>query len=322
MANYLKGIGDVVLRVNEILPGFDARINNFLCGHTAGIIKNEYNEFAATTIDRGVIIKSGMLQSYGYFACCDTETQINFLMPSTTNYVHIYAEIDLSIVPNKFEIKASPMSNSASWTPRTDNLKTIPNGKYQFHLYQVTLTATTIVLADKRTYIYKPSDAVTAENYTASGGIASKFSSVESSINTRMPKMTLVLSNKSFTINTNGVGSQTYSLNSGTTIQSGDLILVNARLTNFGTHRTMCGIIRMATSVRGWITHAFGGTGMPYHTIDTVGLSIELGANTSQIKCGGDCRTRIRGDEYDADGHKITLADAAYTIDSIYKINL
>ncbi len=321
MANYLKGIGDAVLRVNEILPGFDARINNFLCGHTAGIIKNEYNEFAATTIDRGVRVKSGMLQSYGYFACCDTETQINFLMPSTTNYVHIYAEIDLSIVPNKFEIKATPMSNSSSWTPRKDNLKTIPNGKYQIHLYQVTLTATTIVLADKRTYIAKPSDAVTAENYTTSGGIASKFSNVESSINTRMPKMTPVLSNKSYTINTNGLGSQTYSLVSGTTVSSGDILLVNARITNFG-NRTICGIVRMATGVTGWVTMSMGGNGMPYSCIDAVGVSVALGSTASQIKCDGYCRTRIRGDSYDSAGHNISLADAAYTIDSIYKINL
>jgi len=74
MANYLKGIGDSVLRTNEILPGFDARINGFLIGHTAGIIKGEYNEFSANIIDRGVIVKSGMLQAYGYFACADTDT--------------------------------------------------------------------------------------------------------------------------------------------------------------------------------------------------------------------------------------------------------
>lgn len=85
MAGYLKGIGDSALRVNEILPGFDARINKFLCGHTAGIIRGDYNEFAANIIDRGVIIKSGMLQGYGYFTCSDTDTQINFVMPSSTN---------------------------------------------------------------------------------------------------------------------------------------------------------------------------------------------------------------------------------------------
>lgn len=131
MANYLKGIGDAATRANEILPGFDARINNFIIGHTAGIIKNEYNEFQANTVDRGVIVKSGMMQAYGFFACSDTDTQINFIMPSTTQYIHIYAEIDLTVAPNRFEVKTTPMSNSAVWIARQDNLKDTPNGKYR-----------------------------------------------------------------------------------------------------------------------------------------------------------------------------------------------
>ena len=47
MANYLKGIGDAATRANEILPSLDARINKFFMGHTAGIIRGEYEEFAA-----------------------------------------------------------------------------------------------------------------------------------------------------------------------------------------------------------------------------------------------------------------------------------
>jgi hypothetical protein len=177
------------------------------------------------------------------------------------------------------------------------------------------------VLADKRTYITKPSDAVTAENYTTSGGIASKFSSIESNINTKMPKLTLVLSNKSYTINTNGLGGQTYSLISGSTVSDGDILLVNARVTNYG-NRTICGIVRMATGVTGWVTMSMGGNGMPYSCIDVLGVSISLGSNSSQIKCDGYCRTRIRGDSYDDAGHNISLGNANYTIDSIYKINL
>lgn len=69
MANYLKGIGDAATRANEILPGFDARINSFIIGHTAGIIKNEYNEFQANSVDRGVIVKSGMMQAYTNNKC-------------------------------------------------------------------------------------------------------------------------------------------------------------------------------------------------------------------------------------------------------------
>jgi hypothetical protein len=166
MANYLKGIGDALTRSNEILPSFDARINNFLCGHTAGIIKGDYNEFAGNAIDRGVIIKSGMMQAYGFFGCTDTETQINFIMPSMTNYFHIYAEIDLSIVPNRFEVKATALSNTSAWSPRQDDLKIYPNGKYQFPLWMITLTASTIILTDRRAFIEKPLKAVNADNAT------------------------------------------------------------------------------------------------------------------------------------------------------------
>lgn len=166
MANYLKGIGDQVARVNEILPSFDARINHFILGYASGILKNEYYEFLASSIDRGVIVRAGMMQAYGFFGCTDTDTQINFIMPSTTQYIHLFAEIDLSIVPNRFEIKATAMSNSSAWTPRQDNLKTVTSGKFQFPLWQVTLTATTITLADKRAYIHKPLNAVNADNAT------------------------------------------------------------------------------------------------------------------------------------------------------------
>jgi hypothetical protein len=122
MAYYLKGIGDAAAKVNEIPPSLDARINKFFAGHTAGVIKSEFNEFGASAIDRGVIIRGGLMQAQGYFGCSDTETQINFVMPQSTNYVQIYAEIDLSVVPNRFEIKASPMSNTSAYTFRQDNL--------------------------------------------------------------------------------------------------------------------------------------------------------------------------------------------------------
>jgi len=163
MANYLKGIGDASQRINEILPSLDARIYYFLCGHTAGIIKGEFYEFAANAIDRGVRVRSGMMQAHGYFGCADTDTQINFVMPSTTQYCHLYAEIDLSVVPNRFEIKATALSNGTAFSARQDNLRSIPNGRYQFHLWQVTLTASTIILSDRRNYIDKPLNAVNAE---------------------------------------------------------------------------------------------------------------------------------------------------------------
>jgi hypothetical protein len=163
MAYYLKGIGDEATKVNEIIPSLDAKINYFLAGHTAGIIKNEFYEFAGTAIDRGVIIKGGLMQAYGYFGCADTETQLNFVMPAATQYCHIYAEIDLSVVPNRFGIKATALSNSTTFSSRQDNLRTTSGGKYQLHLWQVTLTPTAVTLQDRRTMIDKPLSAVNAD---------------------------------------------------------------------------------------------------------------------------------------------------------------
>jgi hypothetical protein len=166
MANYLKGIGDAATGVNEILPVMDARIHKFFLGYTSGVVKGELYEFDAEVIDRGVIVKSGFMQAQGYFGCCDTETQINFVMPGGTNYVHLYAEIDLSVVPNRFGIKATAASNSPDYTFRQDNLRAIQSGKYQMSLWQVTLTANNITLADKRAFIQKPADAAHADEAT------------------------------------------------------------------------------------------------------------------------------------------------------------
>lgn len=163
MANYLKGIGDAGTGVNEIPPSLDARINKFLMGHISGVIKSEFNEFNAAKIDRGVIISSGLCQAQGYFGCADTETVVNFIMPNSTNYVQIFAEIDLSVLPNRFEIKASAMSNSTAYAFRQDNLRAMVNGKYQLPLWQVTLTSTSITLKDRRAFIAKPSDALHAD---------------------------------------------------------------------------------------------------------------------------------------------------------------
>jgi hypothetical protein len=132
--------------------------------------------------------------------------------------------------------------------------------------------------------------------------------------------MTLLMTAKSYTITTAGVGSTTQSVNSGTSVASGDLLLVNARITNYGT-RAFSGIVRVASGAAGWLTATFGGNGIPYSTIDTIGVSINY-SSTTQLILGGFCRTRIRGDSYDDSGQKLTLSDAAYTIDSIYKINL
>jgi len=165
MAYYLKGIGDRITGKNEILPQLDARMINFLVGIQHGIISGELNNFGYTTIDRGIRIRSGLLQAWGYFAMSDADVQFNFTMPSAqTQYVQIYAEIDLSKAPQVFEVKVTAQSGTNSFSPQQDNLSTNPNGKYQFWLHTATLyTNNTIGVTDRRTYITKPLNAVNAD---------------------------------------------------------------------------------------------------------------------------------------------------------------
>jgi hypothetical protein len=166
MAFYLKGIGDAATRQNEILPRLDACINRFLTGHDNGVLRGELNEFSHQLVDRGIVIRSGILQSQGYFAMSDTDTQINFVLPSGgTQYSHIYAEIDLSVVPNIFSIKVTAVSNSPAFQGIFTNLAQFPSGKTQLRLYALTLTSAGItVTEDARFFIDKPQRAANADN--------------------------------------------------------------------------------------------------------------------------------------------------------------
>jgi hypothetical protein len=163
MGAVLKGIGDTATEVNKIMPSLDASINRFVCGHTSGIIRSEFYEFAAQVTGRTVTVRGGLLQAYGYFGASDTEKQITFGTSSGTQYSHIYAEIDLTVAPNIFDIKATPLSSSSGYTYRQDNLGTTPSGKYQFPLWLATVTALSITLTDRRAFIDKPLNAVNAE---------------------------------------------------------------------------------------------------------------------------------------------------------------
>jgi hypothetical protein len=169
MAYFLKGIGDAQTGKNEIKPSFDARINKFLTGHTAGIIKDELEEFGSAIIDRGVRIKSGMLCAYGYFAMSDAPSDFFYSVPTGTLYAQIYAEIDLAPRPQNFEIKTTTPAPTDTFTAVQDNLAA-SDGKYQIRLYTVKLEANAaITVTDKRSYIDMPLNAVNAKNAAAAG---------------------------------------------------------------------------------------------------------------------------------------------------------
>lgn len=229
MSNYLKGIGDAATRANEILPSFDARINKFFMGHTAGIIRGEYEEFAAEVIDRGVIVKSGFMTAYGYFGACDTETQINFIMPTAVSYIHIYAEIDLAPVPNTFAIKATALSNSSAWTAQQDDLLTELSGKFQFPLYLVTVTSLAITLTDRRTFIEKPLGAINADNASVAGTANALSASLNATIDATYVKIRR-LCNADTAYNAFPLsGNATYTIS--TPSDASDMIIIQGMLT-------------------------------------------------------------------------------------------
>ena len=335
MAYYLKGIGDRASGRNEILPQFDARIMYFLIGNQNGIVNGELNSFAFQSVDRGVRIRSGFMQAWGYFAMLDTDVQFNFVMPSAAaQFVQIFAEIDLSRVPQVFEIRTTAPSNSNSFSAVQNNLRTNPHGRFQLWLYTAQLnTNGTITFTDRRTYINKISDAITAENFTTAGGIATRFTGVDTaitsarndltaSVNGRLPKMTQILGSHSYTMNSANVGGGTVNLISGTSIADGDMLLVNARVTNHGTFG-ICGLIRVHSSHSTFISHANINNGMPFNCLDTWAISIRR-VNNTQISVGGNPRGRVRNDgAFNAGEHRaIWTHNADYTIDSIFKINL
>jgi len=189
MANYVKGIGDATSRINEIIPKFDAQILNFLIQSTPGVCWSETNRFAIATSGRSVLISAGMVHAYGYFGMSDAITQIDFVMPtSATQYARIYAEINLSVTPHRFSIKATAQSSSSNIGLTQNNLATTPSGVYQIPLYLLTISSNGVITAtDQRPQNTKPEHAKNAEqsinstnanNLVSGGTIASNVTAV------------------------------------------------------------------------------------------------------------------------------------------------
>jgi hypothetical protein len=112
---------------------------------------------------------------------------INFVMPTATNYAYIYAEINLSVVANKFEIMARPRADNDSYTFTKADLSKDANGVFQLKLYRLTITASSITVLDQRTYSQYPRMAAISE-YADESGATNGFTS---SIYNAMQKMYL-----------------------------------------------------------------------------------------------------------------------------------
>lgn len=166
MANYLKGLGDLHTRQNEILPSFDAKIFQYITQNSPGICALDSNKFVLTNIDRGVSIGPGMMQAFGYFGLSDTQTDFTFVYPTgSAQYSIVYAEINLAIVPHQFAVKASPQGSVSNMPLVQDDLGQTPSGIYQLPLYLLTINSNqTITTSDQRISITKPQYAKHAEN--------------------------------------------------------------------------------------------------------------------------------------------------------------
>ena len=170
MATYLKGIGDAINRVNEIIPSFDAKIFNYLAQNAnGGVCWSETNRFALTNIDRGVQIGAGVAHAFGYFGMNDAPVRMTFVPPTgSAQFARVIAEINLSTTPHRFNIRATNQSTSSNITLTQNNLNSTPAGIFQIPLYLLTINSNgTITATDQRPQFTKPEHARNAEHATA-----------------------------------------------------------------------------------------------------------------------------------------------------------
>jgi len=188
MAFFVKGLGDAVARVNEILPRFDASIFNFLAQTNPGVCWWETTRFNATVADRGVNIGAGMVLCHGYFGMSDQTHRINFVLPASgTQFARVFAEINLSASPHRFNIRATSQSTSSSIGLTQNNLTTNPNGIHQIPLYLVTIPASgAITVSDQRVQILRVQNA----GHAQTAGSATSATNVTGTIATATTAVT------------------------------------------------------------------------------------------------------------------------------------
>ena len=183
MAFILKGIGDAANRVNEITPRFDAMILNYLAQHIPGVCWQFSNRMVASVSGTNVWIFQGLVQAFGYFGISDATVSLQLIRPASgTNFARIFAEINLSSVPNRFRVAMTQQSTNSNIALTQNNLITTPNGIHQIPLYLVQInSAGTITLTDQRprmervqnaNHALNANDAIRATNLVGNGTIA------------------------------------------------------------------------------------------------------------------------------------------------------
>jgi hypothetical protein len=182
----IKGIGSAAGRVNEITPEFDARLLRWLAGYDKAILKSHLEEFAVTRTGNTVSVGSGLFFVYGYACYNSSIVTLTQQYGTGTSYAYVYLNIALSESTARFEIKLTVPSSTdtVSWTQ--NNLYTNPFGRYQQPIAKLTITFSAITVTNLRDELLKPYPqyAKQADDYTASGAIATKFGGIDTSIST------------------------------------------------------------------------------------------------------------------------------------------
>ena len=139
----VSGIGDSETRANEITADELATFRYYIIGWQYGIIDYGKKFDIKSRYTDTLIIDSGLMFAYGYLGLSPREATFTFNKTAAVQYHFIYAEIDKSVVPNKFKIttknnQASPLIKPTTF--RQDILSTVKTGVFQLPLYQVKIT--------------------------------------------------------------------------------------------------------------------------------------------------------------------------------------
>ena len=159
---------------NEISKDNVAIARRFIVGYDYGVINNGFNSIITSGIagsNSAISMQSGEIFAYGYVGGILQPQKIEFTLPSGTRYDFIYAEIDMSRIPNTFYIKIKNNGRAATTEWRQDYLSSVRTGVFQLPLYRVKLASSGIVeLTDLRDTKIKLNNAITVKTITKTVG--------------------------------------------------------------------------------------------------------------------------------------------------------
>lgn len=153
---------------NEINKDNVALVRKFIMGYDYGVIQNGFNATITTGLqgNSAVLLQKGLMFAYGYVGGILDSAKIDFSLPSGTQYHFIYAEIDMSRIPNVFSIKTKNNGRATTATWRQDYLSSVRTGIFQLPLWRVKLTNNGIAeltdLRESRTKLFNAIHAVNA----------------------------------------------------------------------------------------------------------------------------------------------------------------